>query len=219
MGFLDNSSITVDAILTKKGRRILSQGGNFKITKFALSDEEIDYTLYDVTHPDGTDSYGSVIENMSLLEAAPNRTDFNSFLVDGSMSGTKLVLDSTSYTVDNAATIAIKPTTQGGSAEQYKFSIENTNIVKFSVVPASNTATAASADLIAQSINQKATTTVTVTGMTSGLTKVITITVNKDVSSNVDPSQTQDDDDSGGGNGSNTGNGSDDLIAKDGTLI
>ena len=48
MGFLDNSSITVDAILTKRGRQILSQGGDFTITKFSLSDEEIDYTLYDV---------------------------------------------------------------------------------------------------------------------------------------------------------------------------
>ena len=68
MGFLDNSTITVDAILTKRGREILSQGGNFKITKFALSDEEIDYSLYDTTHPNGTDSYGAVIENISLLE-------------------------------------------------------------------------------------------------------------------------------------------------------
>ena len=28
MGFLDNSSITVDAILTKRGREILSEGGD-----------------------------------------------------------------------------------------------------------------------------------------------------------------------------------------------
>ena len=76
MGFLDNSSITVDAILTKKGRQILAAGGDLSITKFALSDEEVDYTLWDVTHPNGTDSYGSVIENMSLLEATPNRTTF-----------------------------------------------------------------------------------------------------------------------------------------------
>ena len=65
MGFLDNSSVTVDAILTKRGREILAAGGDLNITKFALSDEEIDYTLYDVTHPNGTDSYGAVIENMS----------------------------------------------------------------------------------------------------------------------------------------------------------
>ena len=73
MGFLDNSTTTVDAILTLKGRELLSQGRGLGIVKFALSDEEIDYTLYDVTHPNGTDSYGSVIENMNLLEASPNR--------------------------------------------------------------------------------------------------------------------------------------------------
>ena len=28
MGFLDNSSVTVDAILTKRGREILSEGGD-----------------------------------------------------------------------------------------------------------------------------------------------------------------------------------------------
>ena len=45
MGFLDNTSVTVDAILTKRGREILSTGGDFQITKFSLSDEEVDYTL------------------------------------------------------------------------------------------------------------------------------------------------------------------------------
>ena len=61
MGFLDNSSITVDAILTTRGREILSRGGNFDVTKFALSDEEIDYTMYDSTHPDGNSSFGLMI--------------------------------------------------------------------------------------------------------------------------------------------------------------
>ena len=70
MGFLDNSSTTVDAILTKKGRELLARGRNeFKITKFALADDEIDYTLWDVTNPNGTNYYGAVIENMPLLEA------------------------------------------------------------------------------------------------------------------------------------------------------
>ena len=31
MGFLDNSSITVDAILTKRGRQILAAGGDLNI--------------------------------------------------------------------------------------------------------------------------------------------------------------------------------------------
>ena len=74
MGFLDNSSITVDAILTKIGRKRISDG-SFRVSKFSLSDEEIDYTLYDVTHPNGTDAYGTAIENMNLLEAVSNRTE------------------------------------------------------------------------------------------------------------------------------------------------
>ena len=73
MGVLDNTTITVDAILTKKGRELLAKGeSQFKITKFALSDDEIDYGLYDVTHPNGTNFYGTAIENMNLLEAVPN---------------------------------------------------------------------------------------------------------------------------------------------------
>ena len=86
MGFLDNSSITVDAILTKIGRKRISDG-SFRVSKFSLSDEEIDYTLYDVTHPNGTDSYGTVIENMNLLEAQANRTGFNSHLINQTIAG------------------------------------------------------------------------------------------------------------------------------------
>ncbi len=70
MGFLNNTSITVDAILTKKGRELLARGQNeFQITKFALSDDEIDYNLWDTTHPNGSNYYGAVIENMPLLES------------------------------------------------------------------------------------------------------------------------------------------------------
>ena len=70
MVFLDNTSITVDDILTKKGRELLARGQNeFRITKFALADDEIDYNLYDTSHPNGSKFYGAVIENMPLLEA------------------------------------------------------------------------------------------------------------------------------------------------------
>ena len=128
MGFLDNSTVTVDAILTRRGRQILSQGGNFAITKFALSDEEVDYTLFDVTHPNGTDSYGSVIENMNLLEAVPNRTGFNSFLVNESLAGAKLQIDSLTYSnVEKNTPISIAPATVGGPEETYTFSISNLN--------------------------------------------------------------------------------------------
>ena len=74
MGVLDNTSVTVDAILTKKGREKLAKGeGQFRITKFALGDDEIDYNLYDVTHPNGSNFYREPIENMNLLEAVPDQ--------------------------------------------------------------------------------------------------------------------------------------------------
>ena len=188
MGFLDNSSITVDAILTKRGREILSQGCDLNIVKFALSDEEVDYTLYDVTHPNGTDSYGAVIENMTLLEATPARTNFRSFLVNQSLAGAQVNVDSLNYSnVDTNSNISINPVTIGAPAEQYTFTIENTNVVKFSNSPNSVTLTADSSTLVAQSISTAATTTVTIIGTTSGIVNVITISVKADPASNTDP--------------------------------
>ena len=73
MGYLNNQVVTVDAILTKKGRELLAQGGNaFNITQFALSDDEVDYSLYNPDHPSGSAYYGEAIENMPVLEAFPN---------------------------------------------------------------------------------------------------------------------------------------------------
>ena len=70
MGFLDNSSVTVDAILTKRGRELLAEGRDkFSITQFALADDEVDYDLWNPAHSLGSDFYGIVIENMPILEA------------------------------------------------------------------------------------------------------------------------------------------------------
>lgn len=75
MGYLDNSSITVDAILTKKGRELLAKGkSSFKITQFALADDEVDYDLWNPAHPLGSDYYGVVIESMPITEAVPDET-------------------------------------------------------------------------------------------------------------------------------------------------
>ena len=46
MAYLDNKSIVVDAVLTKKGRELLAKNGSLKITSFALADDEMDYGLY-----------------------------------------------------------------------------------------------------------------------------------------------------------------------------
>jgi hypothetical protein len=75
MGYLDNSSVTVDAILTLKGRALLAKGGNaFNITQFAIGDDEVDYSLWNPDHPLGTNYYGTIIENMPITEAIPDET-------------------------------------------------------------------------------------------------------------------------------------------------
>jgi hypothetical protein len=75
MGYLNNTVVTVDAILTDVGRQLLAQqNGQFRITQFALADDEIDYTLYNPNHPSGSAFYGQAIDNMPLLEAFPQAT-------------------------------------------------------------------------------------------------------------------------------------------------
>ena len=70
MGYLNNEEIMVDAIITKKGRELLSRGdGSFKITRFALSDDEVNYNLFNDEHPQGSSHYGELIEDMPIMEA------------------------------------------------------------------------------------------------------------------------------------------------------
>jgi hypothetical protein len=72
MAYLDNTEIIVDAILTKKGRLKLAAGLELGITKFALSDDEIDYTLYESDHPNG--NYDAVIRGLPITEATSDET-------------------------------------------------------------------------------------------------------------------------------------------------
>lgn len=76
MGYLNKATITVDAILTNRGRELLAEQGTssdgLAIKKFALADDEVDYGLYNAAHPEGSDYYGYVIENMPVLEATPD---------------------------------------------------------------------------------------------------------------------------------------------------
>jgi hypothetical protein len=75
MGYLDNSSITVDAILTKHGRLKLAQGQGLGIIKFALADDGINYNLWNTDHISGSDSYGQAIKDLPMLEAVPDDTN------------------------------------------------------------------------------------------------------------------------------------------------
>ena len=74
MAYLDNTEITVDAILTKKGREKLASGEGLNITKFALGDDEIDYTLYEPAHPKGSAYYDAAIKAIPITEASPDET-------------------------------------------------------------------------------------------------------------------------------------------------
>ena len=76
MGYLDNTQVIVDAVLTKRGRELLARNdGSFRITQFALADDEIDYSLYNEFHPNGSQFAGEAIENGTLLEAFPDENN------------------------------------------------------------------------------------------------------------------------------------------------
>lgn len=116
MGYLNNSVVTVDAILTTKGRELLAKGdGSFKITQFALGDDEIDYTLYNPTHPSGSAYYGQAIENMPLLEAFPQETQIMKYMLVTLPRGTAkmpiLDLGYAAITLKQGASISITPQT------------------------------------------------------------------------------------------------------------
>lgn len=75
MGYLNNDSIVIDAVLTKKGRELLARGQNeFKVVYFSLADDEIDYSLWNSDHPNGTAYYGRAIENLPITEAVTDET-------------------------------------------------------------------------------------------------------------------------------------------------
>jgi hypothetical protein len=116
MGYLNNSVVTVDAILTKKGRELLARGdGSFKITQFALADDEIDYTLYNPNHPSGSSFYGQAIENMPLLEAFPDENQIMKYKLATLPRGTSklpiLQAGFASIALKQGASLAITPQT------------------------------------------------------------------------------------------------------------
>ena len=74
MAYIDNSTITIDAILTQKGRQLLAQNGNLNITSFALADDEIDYTLYNSNNPNGSAFYDIALRNTLVFEPLTDET-------------------------------------------------------------------------------------------------------------------------------------------------
>lgn len=116
MGFLNNQTVTIDAILTKKGRELLAKNdGSFRITQFSLSDDEIDYTLYNPNHPSGSAFFGEAIEAMPLLEAFPDENQIMKYKLITLPRGTaKLPILNVGYesiSLRQGASLSITPQT------------------------------------------------------------------------------------------------------------
>jgi|TARA_B100002019_G_scaffold292884_1_gene317621 hypothetical protein len=116
MGYLNNTTVTIDAILTKKGRELMAKNdGSFRITQFALSDDEVDYTLYNPEHPSGSAFFGEAIEKMPVLEAFPDETQIMKYKLVTLPRGTAklpiLDIGYASITLRQGATLNINPQT------------------------------------------------------------------------------------------------------------
>ena len=203
MGYLNNQVITVDAILTNKGRELLAKNdGSFRITQFALADDEIDYTLYNPTHPSGSSFYGEAIQNMPLLEAFPVETQIMKYKLATLPRGTAklpvLDLGYSAITLNQGAALSITPqtlnylgNTQGYETSGYSATISDVRLMSTFTGVGINTTAAASANaavtstttlgtnvsmtVIGSQINLRATTVNTLFGSNTQLSATLTV--------------------------------------------
>ena len=105
MGILDNDTVIVDAILTKLGRQKLANGQPLGVTQYAFGDTGVDYTLYNAAHPSGSDSYGSAITSLPMLEAVPDDNVFLRFKLYG--EGERNVQNFSFITITSGTSVTI----------------------------------------------------------------------------------------------------------------
>ena len=201
MGYLNNQVVTIDAILTKKGRELMAKNdGSFQITQFALADDEIDYTLYNPTHPSGSSFYGEAINNMPLLEAFPDETQIMKYQLTTLPRGTAklpvLDLGYSAITLKQGASLAITPQTLSylGNAQTFETSgysatisdvrllgtYSGLGVNTVSAVDANTNATttigtSVSKTIIGTQINLRATTVNTLFGNNASLSATLTV--------------------------------------------
>jgi hypothetical protein len=200
MGYLNNTTVTVDAILTKKGRELLARNdGSFRITQFSLADDEVDYTLYNPNHPSGSAFYGEAIENMPILEAFPDETQTMKYklltLPRGTAKLPVLELGYTTITLKQGASLSITPQTLNYlgtdatfEASGYTATIgDSRTLSNFEGVGVNNAAAAqlnttttigtnVSRTVIGTTINLTATTVNTLFGTSNTLNTILTVT-------------------------------------------
>jgi hypothetical protein len=199
MGYLNNSVVTVDAILTTKGRQLLAQNdGSFRITQFALADDEIDYTLYNPTQPSGSAYYGEALQNMPLLEAFPLETQVMKYKLVTLPRGTAkmpiLDLGYSAIVIKQGANLAITPQTlnyTGGNQVEtsgYTFTISDVRLFSTFEGVGVNTAgannlnnasttigTNVSQTVVGTTLNMRATTVNTLFGSNNQLQATLTV--------------------------------------------
>ena len=184
--------------MTTKGRELLAANdGSFRITQFALSDDEIDYTLYNPNHPSGSAYYGEAIDGMPLLEAFPEANQIMKYKLATLPRGTAklpiLDIGYTAITLQQGAQLAITPQTLNYLGNDQTFetsgytctvadvrvlnSFSATGINTTAAVESSATATVTlgtnvSSTVIGTQINLRATTVNTLYG--SGQTSIVT---------------------------------------------
>ena len=134
MAYLNNAEITVDAILTKKGREKLASGEGLNISKFALGDDEIDYTLYEPAHPKGSAYYDAAIKAIPITEASPDETQVLRYklvtLPKGTTKIPKVEFGVPSISVNqNSGQVELSPTTSpsGNTQSGYTMILANKN--------------------------------------------------------------------------------------------
>lgn len=145
MAFLDNSGdIILDAVLTDTGRLRLARGdGSFKITQFAFGDDEINYSLYNKSHPSGSAYYDLEILQTPVFEAFTNNaSSMKSFLLSNpnsqllylpSLVLTEATINADSTNLANGTFIiladsnTVTNTTSTGSLTQYLNGYDPTN--------------------------------------------------------------------------------------------
>lgn len=199
MGYLDKSTITVDAILTKRGRAKLA-AGTFEIKKFALADDEVDYTLWDENHGKGTNYYGQAIENLPMVEAVPDESKvmrYKLMTLDKNIQKLPfLVLTPSNATFPlnhgSMGTITAKTTTGGGADSVdsfYTAIISNGNLARFGDTQTYDGSSisfnfpigdgTAQIQFTGNNLTDTVqTTTITIIGGTTGITSTVALSIN-----------------------------------------
>jgi hypothetical protein len=200
MSYLSSTTVVVDAILTKKGRELLSRNdGSFQITQFSLGDDEVDYSLYNPNHPSGSAFYGEAIEAMPILQAYPNDQEIMRYKLITLPRGTAKLpvidLGFSSVTLKQGSSLSITPQTlnylgANNTFEQSGYTATIGDVrtmgtfngvgVNTAEATALNTTTTigtnVSKTVIGTSINMTATTVNTLFGTNTTLFTVLTVT-------------------------------------------